>query len=421
MNQQAPIIDEENFVAQEKKRKERLTRSMVLNGFLILLMTAVSVSYALPKYEEIWIQQDEANELIAKIESLKNDGMTPAEFVSALGRVAGKSAKNPIFEDKDKLAEAMEMDPQYSGTYYAWLNQEVGKEALDRYDKVIAQKREIIGNIIPTFTDSLPGEDLGFDRDRITVATFIRHIEENIFKQFKVSAFTPLGVDRVSFDSSKASIVNIGTFKTEFAIEGQNSQILKLVEYVQDSGKVKVENGKLVALYPTSKNKKDPTLSDLNNLLITIDVLDAEKSFANPEAKNTVKLGLSFYVKGRTYASLIEIRSMVMEKIKKLKDDVEKLSKTCSGKKSPVCDTDAGVSAVSATKNLVSEITSIDSRAQEMLKVATVSDLAAEFDKVFAIYASVRTVETGYLKQKAILEKAVKNSAGNPSAPKTQQ
>ncbi len=215
--------------------------------------------------------------------------------------------------------------------------------------------------------------------------------------------------------------MNIGTFKTEFAIEGQNSQILKLVEYVQDSGKVKVENGKLVALYPTSKNKKDPTLSDLNNLLITIDVLDAEKSFANPEAKNTVKLGLSFYVKGRTYASLIEIRSMVMEKIKKLKDDVEKLSKTCSGKKSPVCDTDAGVSAVSATKNLVSEIASIDSRAQEMLKAATVSDLSAEFDKVFAIYASVRTVETGYLKQKAVLEKAVKNSAGNSSAPKTQQ
>jgi hypothetical protein len=56
-----------------------------------------------------------------------------------------------------------------------------------------------------------------------------------------------------------------------------------------------------------------------------------------------------------------------------------------------------------------------------MLKAATVSDLAAEFDKVFAIYASVRTVETGYLKQKAILEKAVKNSAGNSSAPKTQQ
>ncbi len=135
MNQQAPVIDEENFVAQEKKRKERLTRSMVLNGFLILLMTAVSVSYALPKYEEIWMQQDEANKLIAKIESLKNDGMTPSEFVSALGRVAGKSAKNPIFEDKDKLAEAMEMDPQYSGTYYAWLNQEVGKEAMDRYDR----------------------------------------------------------------------------------------------------------------------------------------------------------------------------------------------------------------------------------------------------------------------------------------------
>lgn len=416
MNQQTPIIDEENFAIQEKKRKERLTRSMILNGFLILLMTAVSVSYALPQYEEIWEKQDETNALITKIEKLKNDGMSPAEFVSALSRFGGKSAKNPIFEDKEKIAEAMAKDPQYSGTYYAWLNQEVGKESMDRYDKVIAQKREIIGNIIPTFTDSLPGEDLGFDRDRITVASFIRHIEENIFKQFKVSAHTPLGVDRVVFDNSKSSIVNIGTFKTEFSLEGQNSQILKLVEYVQNSGKVKVENGKLVALYPASKNKKDGNLSDLNNLLITIDVLDAEKSFVNPEAKNTVKLGLSFYVKGRTYASFIEIRSVVIEKIKKLKDEIEKLSKTCSGKKNPVCDTDAGVSAVSATKSLVSEIDTLSAKAEEMVKTATISDLSSEFDRIFSIYASVKTIETGFMKQKAILEKAAKTGT-NASAP----
>lgn len=87
MNQQAPVIDDESFVAQEKKRKERLTRSMVLNGFVILLMVAVSVSYAYPQYEEIWMKQDEANELITKIETLREKGMTPSEFVSAIGRL----------------------------------------------------------------------------------------------------------------------------------------------------------------------------------------------------------------------------------------------------------------------------------------------------------------------------------------------
>lgn len=314
----------------------------------------------------------------------------------------------------------MEKDPEYSGSYYAWLNQEVGKESMDRYDLMIAQKREIIGNIIPTFTDSLPGEDLGFDKDRITVASFVKHIEENVFKPFKVSTYGQLGIERVTFDNSKSSIVNIGTFKTEFQIEGQNSQILKLVEYIQSSGKVKVENGKLIAPYPTSKNKKDPTLSDLNNLLITIDTIDAEKSFVDPEERNSVKFGLSFYVKGRTYASLVEIRSLVGEKIKKLKTDVAKLSKTCSGQKSEVCATDAGVSAVSATKNLVTEIDALDLRSQEMIKNATVTDLASEFDRIFSLYASVRTVETNYLKQKAILEKTVKNKA-NVQTEKTQK
>lgn len=404
MSEQTPIVDEENFANQEKKRKERLTRSMVLNGFVIVIMAAISASYAMPQYEEISAKVDEANGLIAKIDDLRNNGMSPDEFSVALSRFGGKAGKSPIFSDKEKVAIAMQKDSKYSGSYYEWLNQEVGKDSIDRYDRVIAQKRAIIGNIIPTFTESLPGNDLGFDTDRITLASFVKHIEENVFKQFKVSTFGQLGIDRVVFDNSKNTIVNIGTFKVEFPIEGQNKQILELVDYIQNSGKVTVENGKLVSTTPISKNKKDPTLSDLNNLLITIDSLDSEKSFADPEAKNTVKLSLSFYVKGRTYASLIEIRTAVADKIKKLKADVEALAKKCSGKKGGACDTDAGATAIGVVKNLVPEISTLDARAQESVKNAAVTDLSSEFDRVFSLYASVRTIEAGYLKQKAILE-----------------
>lgn len=410
MSQQAPDIDEENFAIQEKKRKERLTRSMVLNGFVVGIVLVVVFAFVMPQYEEISAKTDQANDLISKIEKLRNDGMTPAEFAAALSGIGGKAAKNPIFADKEKIASAMEKDPKYSGTYYEWLNQEVGKESIGRYDDMIAQKREIIGNVIPTFTESLPGDELGFDKDRITMASFVRHIEEDVFKQFRVNTFGQLGIDKVSFDNSKNSIVNIGTFKVDFQIEGQNSQILKLVDYIQNSGKVKIEDGKLVALYPTSKNKKDPTLSDLNNLLMTIDNLSSESSFDDPEAKNRVDLSLSFYVKGRTYSSLVEIRTLVSEKVRKLKIDVDALSKSCNAKKSDVCESDAGVTAVSALKSLVGEITALDVRSQEMVKAATVTDLATEFDKVFSIYASARTIETGYLKQKAVLERAPKKT-----------
>lgn len=409
MNQQAPIIDEENFAIQEKKRKERLTRSMVLNGFVIAIAVVVSVAYSLPNYEEISAKTAEANEVISKIASLRTDGMSPDEFSSTLSRVGGKAAKNPIFSDKDKIASAMQKDPKYAGDYYEWLNQEVGKDSMDRYDQMIAQKREIIGNIIPTFTESLPGDDLGFDKDRITVASFIKHIEEDIFKEFKVSTFGQLGIDKVAFDNSKNSIVNIGTFKSDFQIEGTNEQIEKLVDYIQNSGKVKVENGKLVSVQPISKTKKDPTLSDLNNLLITIDSIDAEKSFADPQEKNNVKLSLSFYVKGRNYASLVEIRTMVGDKIKKLKDDVTALSKTCTGKKADVCSTDAGVTAISAVKNIVPDVEALNTRSQEMVKNASVNDLGSEFDKVFSLYASAKAIETNYLKQKAVLERTNKN------------
>lgn len=407
MNQQAPVLDEESVVAQQKKRKEQLTRSMVLNGFVVTVCLVLGMTFILPQYEEIELQVNQANALITSINTHKNDGMTVGEFTTALAS-AGKAAKNPIFADKEKVAEAMAKDPKHAGTYYEWLNQEVGKESLGRYDQMIAAKREIIGNVIPTFTETLPGGDADFDKDRITMASFIKHIEENIFKQFKVNTYGQLGIDKVNFDNSKNSIVNIGTFKVDFQIEGQNYQLLKLIQYIQDSGKVKVENGKLVSLAPISKNKKDPSLSELNNLLMTIENLEAESSFEDPELKNRVNLSLSFYVKGRTYASLIEIRSMVSKKVSTLKSEIEALAKSCSGKKTAMCESDAGVTAISALRSLVSETAALDTRSQEMVKAATVADLGAEFDKVFAIYATARTIETGYLKQKAILERPVK-------------
>lgn len=46
-----------------------------------------------------------------------------------------------------------------------------------------------------------------------------------------------------------------------------------------------------------------------------------------------------------------------------------------------------------------------------MVKTATVADLGGEFDKVFSVYASSRTIENGYLKQKAILERVTKKNA----------
>lgn len=51
-----------------------------------------------------------------------------------------------------------------------------------------------------------------------------------------------------------------------------------------------------------------------------------------------------------------------------------------------------------------------------MIKNATVADLGAEFDKVFSIYSSVRTIETGYLKQKAILERVVKKAPASKNS-----
>lgn len=414
MNENA-FSEEFGSPVQEKKRRERIKRAMTLNLAVIAVCAAILVSFAIPRFENVNAKISETNSLIVQVNGLKDQGINIDDFTAEAAKAGGKNVKSPLLSDKEKISAVMRKDPKYSGTYYEWLNEEVGKDAQSRYDEAIVQKREIIGNIIPTFAESIAGDNIGFDRDRITVASFVRYIEENLFKAFDVQTFGELGIDKVQFDNSKNSVVNIGTFTVDFTIEGKNGQILKLIDYLQNSGKLKIEGGRLISPYPVSRNKKDPTLSDLNNLLITIDKLEAEKSMFNETDSNNVKFSLSFYVKGRTYSSLIEIRSLVVQKIKKLKDDIGSLSKKCATGNSELCSSDVGITAVSAVKSMVPEIDSIDKRMQEIVKNAQVNDLGAEFDKIFSIYASVRAIEANYVKQKAILDRVIQKSKGAPA------
>jgi hypothetical protein len=192
----------------------------------------------------------------------------------------------------------------------------------------------------------------------------------------------------------------------ELDFESSNSQIIELLDFIQNSGKISVENGKLVAPNSRDKRKKDPSLSDLNNLLITIDKFSIEKPLSDPDAKNHARMSLVFYVKGRTYSSFVEIRSAIAEKIRAVKDEMTKAADSCKNPTNPGCSSDAMVASIGAVRSILPEIVALDAKAQEMVKNSNVSDLSSAFDQIFSMNTSARMIEASFQKQKSIIEKA---------------
>ncbi len=339
---------------------------------------------------------------------MRKNGISPQRFISLASKSSGKTPKNQTDLLKPENVELVIRDGfDGKGDYYEWLNAEVNSGSIQKIDRMIAEKNEVIGDVIPSYAEKAPNPDPGFEQNQITVATFIEYVEEKILKRFRIASYSPIGIENVGFDNSQNTIINIGTFEFPIEFEGSNSQISELLDFVQNSGKITIENGRLVSA--PKKNVPpgtDSKLSDLSNLLITIKDFAVDKPLSDPNAKNRANMTLVFYVKGRNYSSFIDMRKQIVEYVKNLKAQIEKTAGECKNTSEAKCRSDASIASIGAIRNLVSEVSALDKQAQEYVKNTNVSNLGTEFEKIFSLYASAKTIESAYQKHKAVFDRA---------------
>jgi hypothetical protein len=185
------------------------------------------------------------------------------------------------------------------------------------------------------------------------------------------------------------------------------------LDSIQNSGKLTIENGKLVAPPNSQRAKKDPSLSDLNNLLVTIDNFSAELPLSDASAQNRVKMTVVFYVKGRTYVSFMEMRAAVAQKVHQTRQDIAAAVQTCKDASAPGCSSDAVIAALGNIRSLATQASTLDSMASDMVKNTNVSDLPTEFDKIFSLYGSWKTLDASFRKEKAVLNAATGKKASS--------
>ncbi|MDD2487174.1 MAG: hypothetical protein PHS92_02310 [Candidatus Gracilibacteria bacterium] len=383
----------------EKKEKQKYIKGIIFNSIFIILFVLFVYNYALGKYEVISSTSLEGNNLNIDLNRIKTQGFTVDE-VQAKFLAAGYTDTKNLFLDKNKIDIAIKIPENYNKTYNEWVDDEISK--IDFYNSEIEKNKNILGNIIPTFPDYSILTSSGVN-NKLTLETFIGFIEDNILKKYNLESFSSVGIDNIIFDTSKTNLANIGSFKLNLEFTGKNNNIKRFIDYIQNSGKITINNGKIAGRV-TGIND---TSSNLNNLLISINDLKLDSNIINSNDENNGSIVLQFYVKGIGMEDYILIRNKISKDFIALFAKILTDSKTCDKGVNDICADNEGNKAVSDIRSLVTQMDAIKLKLDAQSKTK-IEDPSKEVENLYQIYVTMQSIQTIYDKNKQVFNKITK-------------
>ncbi|MCK9272866.1 hypothetical protein M0P65_04945 [Candidatus Gracilibacteria bacterium] len=385
----------------EKKEKQKIIRGIILNSIGLFICLIIVLLYIVPNYTAISDNYKTGNDLFSSINRIKSNGLNIDEVQAGFNQAKIKGVEN-LFKDKEKVDELIKKPDNYSKDYISWINEELLKS--DTITKEIKKGNQIIGNIIPTFNDF--GDKIKVTKDngkilnKINMDSFISYIENGVLKKYSLTSYTSIGIDNIDYSINKDLGLNIGTFKINLDFEGTISSIKTMIRDFQNSGKIRIENGKLVGI---TKNT-DEEFSSLNNLLITIDSLQLS-DFSNNNLPVKGNIALQFYIKGAGLQDYILIKDALIKETNDLLSLIKEGAKTCDKGNNTICKNNDGNEAVYNIKSLLSQINSIKEKTTELQKNMKIDNIDKEFSNLFQIYSSLKRIRGIYDKNMAIINK----------------
>ncbi len=192
----------------DKKKKDRLIKGIVLNTLILVACLIYVIMVIWPKYTEMRTTIDRTNAITAHMSSLGKNGVDKDSFADLLKRL-GKTQEVPenTFADPVKLNSVLTKPTTVTKDYLSWLLDESAK--LNALDKEIQENDRILGNIIPVFlSPSLTLSDTEID-NKITLASFISYVENDILAKYAMTSYAPLGIANITFPDKADTPINI--------------------------------------------------------------------------------------------------------------------------------------------------------------------------------------------------------------------
>ncbi|EKE26506.1 MAG: hypothetical protein ACD_4C00259G0002 [uncultured bacterium (gcode 4)] len=379
----------------EKREKQWYIRWLILNSIIVIWLLIFAFNFIIPKYDEISSISAQWNTLFTDIKKIEYYWYSVNDLQTLFAKHQFTDTKN-LFVDKNKLTSTLTKSPDYNGkTYNEWLNDEIWK--LDFYNSEIQNNKNILWNIIPTFSDS--AWSVKWVDNKITLETFINYIEENLLKKYNLQSFSSIWIDNVTFDKDKKN--NIWIFKLDLDISWKNSNIKNFIKNIQESWQLKI-NDEWKLEWNISKNQN--SLSDLSNLLITIDNLSLNDNIIDDNEDNTWNITLQFYVKWIWLEDYILIKNKIINDFNTLYSKISLDSKRCDKWTNKICNDKDWNKAISDIRSLIPQLDAIKLNLNT-LKNNNINDINSEMEKLYNISVFNENINWIYQKNLQIINK----------------
>ena len=379
----------------EKREKQWYIRWLIFNSIIVVWLLIFAFNYIIPKYDVISSISAQWNSLFTDIKKIEYYWYSVNDLQVLFTKHQFTDTKN-LFVDKNKLTSTLTKSPDYNDkTYNEWLNGEIWK--LDFYNSEIQNNKNILWNIIPTFSDS--AWSVKWVDNKITLETFINYIEENLLKKYNLQSFSSIWIDNVTFDKDKKN--NIWIFKLDLDISWKNSNIKNFIKNIQESWQLKI-NDEWKLEWNISKNQN--SLSDLSNLLITIDNLSLNDNIIDDDEDNTWNITLQFYVKWIWLEDYILIKNKIINDFNTLYSKISLDSKRCDKWTNKICNDKDWNKAISDIRSLIPQLDAIKLNLNT-LKNNNINDINSEMEKLYNISVFNENINWIYQKNLQIINK----------------
>ncbi|EKE30125.1 MAG: hypothetical protein ACD_2C00038G0002 [uncultured bacterium (gcode 4)] len=397
----------------EKKEQKKIISSIWFNLSMIFVMGAVIWFYLMPEYEILHTQMTEANDIYTNLNKLKSDWLKADWFEKILieeNKMTQWMAE--ILKDKPKVNKVIQK--VWNKDYMTWIKEEVLK--WNEYSKEAEDNDRIIWSILPVFykySDSNKGQGIGANiKEQITLGSFTKYVEDEILKKHDIESFSPVWIENITFDAddkpavAKAQKLNetIWSFAFNLDFEAKNKNIITLVDSIQKSWRLDIQNWKL--MNKVSSDKDNSNISSLDNLLITIDSLSVQDPMSALDKTNKGTMKLRFYVSWIWYEQLITIKKSINDKFTKLYADMLMKSKMCDNWDIPLCKDNIGSQSVWSIRSLLKEATQVKTRLDALVKDANMTwlDINQALTSWLNLGSAVDTIDTAYKKSASYID-----------------
>lgn len=297
-------------------QKEHLTYTAIGQVVTIIALSVWWYSYILPWLDKISVATAGANTSIEKFQKTESDwlGFDQITEIIKPPRTEYAELLKIMYSDSEGTRTAIAKGDK-ALKYMEWLKIAISDSSKDK--EILSQQKQILNSIIPTLSP-ISGN---IEEDNIDLKWYIKFVEWKILKQFNFESNIALWLDSIVWWKNSDGIPeNIGSIELQISFKWTNNDIIKFVDYINNSGNPKLlteagtdEKGKL------SLNKIPAVMS---NPLIVITSFSLENAITwiNGDEENSGRATIKLYVR---WISKDDV-SYLRENIKVREEDLSK-------------------------------------------------------------------------------------------------